>query len=131
MSESQPSCGQMQTPLPSLETPHPGGGGHKPNIDLQRPFLQELCRHMGLVCNDPLPAFEQDPPSLASMPVLCIDWSQPAEAYSGLVGSIVYHISNHDSTIKNHIKIIGGYSAAVNVCQPSFTQLFKCRRQQE
>ena len=84
-------------PLGPLDTSsHRGGGGPKRDRALQKPFRDELRHRMGLQPRDPLPPFEESPPSLHGGPALRFDWSQRPDAYTELVESIIRELCSGD-----------------------------------
>ncbi|SPO22286.1 uncharacterized protein UTRI_00964 [Ustilago trichophora] len=123
--------------LPPLHPQRKRGGGIKPNKDLQGPFRKELRKRMGLGKKDPLPPFEANPPTLYGAPVLRIDWSKSATAYTGLVTDIIANLACQDSSVRKRIEDFrrdGDDSqddAAVEVCLASLHQMMKDWRQQQ
>ncbi|SPO29502.1 uncharacterized protein UTRI_10214 [Ustilago trichophora] len=90
--------------LPPLHPQRKGGGGIKPNKELQGPFRRELRKQMGLGQKDPLPPFESSPLALYGAPVLRIDWSKSATAYTGLVTDIISDLARQDPSFQKRIE---------------------------
>ncbi|SPO27059.1 uncharacterized protein UTRI_10690 [Ustilago trichophora] len=90
--------------LPPLHPQRKGGGGIKPNKELQGPFRRELRKQMGLGQKDPLPPFESSPLALYGAPVLRIDWSKSATAYTGLVTDIISNLARQDPSFQKRIE---------------------------
>ncbi|SPO31996.1 uncharacterized protein UTRI_04616_B [Ustilago trichophora] len=118
-------------PLPPLLQLPKRGGGAKPNKDLEAPFRKEICRRMGLKSKDPLPPFEENPPTLYGVPVLRLDWSKPASCSTGLVQEIVTELCQQDAGVRQRVEELGGHWAAVETCMASLQRLFRDWRQQE
>ncbi|SPO28738.1 uncharacterized protein UTRI_04616 [Ustilago trichophora] len=100
-------------PLPPLLQLPKQGGGAKPNKDLEAPFRKEIRRQMGLKSKDPLPPFEENPPTLYGVPVLRLDWSKPASCSTGLVQEIVTELCQQDAGVRQRVEELGGHWAAV------------------
>ncbi|SPO30241.1 uncharacterized protein UTRI_05705 [Ustilago trichophora] len=123
--------------LPPLHPQRKGGGGTKPNKELQGPFRKELRKRMGLGKKDPLPPFEASPPTFLGAPVLQIDWSKSATAYTGLVIDIIADLAGKDPSIQRRIEDLrrdgneGLPESAVDICLASLQQMMKDWRTQQ
>ncbi|SPO31316.1 uncharacterized protein UTRI_10270 [Ustilago trichophora] len=123
--------------LPPLHPQRKGGGGIKPNKELQGPFRRELRKQMGLGQKDPLPPFESSPLALYGAPVLRIDWSKSATAYTGLVTDIISDLARQDPSFQKRIEDLrqdgdeGHPDTTVQVCLASLQQMMKDWRTQQ